>query len=128
MSAIKEVKNLQAATRQRVLDLLNWNDLQYGTFQMEQAYGYLNHIIPDDAWGKNHLPHTATFWAWWRNHWYKRDVQFLEYAEGLSAKKAVLFYEVTHTPEAIEFTPHSVILEDAYAKMVYEVTHKESVC
>lgn len=116
-------------TRQKVMQLLDWNDLQYGYFQMEQAYAYLNHMIPGDAWGKNELPQTASFWAWWRNHWHKRDMQFVDDAKKMDVRKRVLFYEITHNAEAIEYTPHSVILNDAYAKMIKQVTHVESeVC
>lgn len=129
MSAVKEIKTIQMVTRVKVMKMLNWDDLQYGKFQMDQAYAYLNYMMPDDAWGKSHLPQTASFWAWWRNHWHKRDAEFVDFAKGMPVHEAVLFYEITHNAEAIEYTPHSVILADAYAKMIYEMTHKESeVC
>lgn len=126
MSHTFAIKTIQQVTRWQVMKLLQWDDLQYGDFQMERAYAYIEHTIGHDVWGVKELKETASFWAWWRNHWHKRDMQFVQDAKKLSIEERVLFYEITHDAEAIEFTPHATIIADAFAKMIYKETHREA--
>lgn len=107
------------------MKLLGWDDLQYGKFQMEQAYAYLDYAIGLDEWGVQQISETASFWAWWRNHWHKRDMGFVADAKKMSLDERSLFYEITHNAEAIEFTPHRVIMDASFAKVIYQETHKQ---
>jgi hypothetical protein len=121
MSNIKEIKALHQDTRQKVMQLLGWNDLQYGEFQMKQAEAYLDYHIGADGWGIQQIRETPGFWAWWRNHWYKRDVSFVDEAKGLSLSERVLFYEISHDAEGIEFTPHHNVLYHSFQRSMIVV-------
>jgi len=116
MSHVAQIKAIQQLTRQRVMQLLDWSELQYGEFQMQQAEAYIQFMIGDDARGANELKQTPSFWAWWRNHWHRRDAQFVNDIENLSQQETIWFYEITHNAKTIEYTPHSVVFAQALAK------------
>lgn len=118
MSHVKEVLTIQKVTREKVMKLLGWDELQYGKFQMQQAEAYLDYHIGADVWGVQQIKETPGFWAWWRNHWHKRDMQFAEEAKSFSPAERVLFYEITHDAEAMDYTPHSVIMHHTFAREV----------
>lgn len=118
MSHAFSIKTMQQVTRRQVMKLLEWDDLQYGTFQMERAYAYIDLTMGADVWGVKELKETASFWAWWRNHWYKRDLLFVDEVKNLSVTERVYFYEITHDIDAIDYTPHTSIITDAFSKMV----------
>ena len=118
MSHVQEIKSIQQFTRDKVMRLIGWDNLQYGQFQMAQAEAYLDYHIGADVDGVQMIRESAQFWAWWRNHWHKRDMQFVEEVKDMDEAERVLFYEITHDAEAIEFTPHSAIMHHTFAKEV----------
>ena len=115
MSHIKEIVSIQKFTRDKVKQLLGWDDLQYGEYQMQQADAYLEYQIGADVWGVQAIRETPQFWGWWRNQWHKRDMQFVEDAKGLAVNERVLYYEITHDAEAIDFTPQGNVLQHTFA-------------
>jgi len=127
MSYPAQIKTLQQVTRCQVMKLLDWNDQQYANFQFESGYSYLKFWIGDDVWGFSELPLTASFWAWWRNHWHKRDMDFINEAKPMSIAERRRSYSNIHNAETISFSPQKNIMEDAYAKMIYKITHEEEV-
>lgn len=117
MSHIEQVKTIQQATRAKVMLMLGWDDLQYGDFQFKQAEAYLEHHIGADVWGVQQIKETPGFWAWWRNHWHKRDMEFVYDAKALTPTERALFYEITHAVEAIEFTMHHSFAREVVGRL-----------
>ena len=124
MSHTDKIKTIQQVTRWQVMKLLNWNDQQYADFQFEQGYEYLKYWIGEDAFGFAELPLTSAYWAWWRNHWHKRDMSFVESAKQMSLNERLTRYHFIHKPETIQYSPQKAIMENAYAEMIYKVTHE----
>ncbi|MDO3641946.1 hypothetical protein [Mucilaginibacter sp. L3T2-6] len=120
MSHVKAIKTIQQVTRAKVMQLLGWNDLQYGEFQMQQADAYIARQIGDDVWGVQQLKEAPAFWAWWRNHWHRRDEQFIGEVKNLTQPEMVMLYEITHDAEAIEYTPHFVVMQHAFQRQVID--------
>lgn len=125
MNHANKVKAEQQATAYQVMRLLDWNEQQYTNFQFEQAFEYLGFWIGEDVFGYKELPLTASYWAWWRNHWHRRDVEFIAQAQPMSINERRKLYNHINDPETIDYTPHSAVMADAYAKMSYSVTHAE---
>jgi hypothetical protein len=123
MSHTVEIKTIQQVMRWQVMKLLEWDEAQYGEFQMNQAYTYVERAIGLTEWGVAQLMQTPDFWAWWRNHWHKRDMGFVPDAKKLSLQERRLFYEITHDAEAIGFTPHQVVMEAGLAGAIKRVAH-----
>jgi len=125
MSKINQVKTHHLAISGHIMRLLDWNEQQYADFQFDQAYEYLKFWIGEEVWGAKELPMSAAFWAWWRNHWHKRDLSFMDKARAMSMNERRNYYAFIHSPKAIAFKPQSVVMDDAYAKMIYNLTHEE---
>jgi len=115
MSHVKQIASIQQITRSGVLLALGWDDQQYGDFLMQQADAYLQYHIGADVEGVQQIKQTRQFWAWWRNHWHRRDVLFLTEIKHLAPAEKGLFYQITHDAEAIEFTPHHLVMEHTFA-------------
>lgn len=115
MSHTKHIATIQQITRNKVLAALGWDDLRYGAFIMARADAYLQYHIGADVDGVQLIKETTGFWAWWRNHWHRRDMLFLDEIKHLAPAEKVLYYEITHNAEAIEFTPHHLVMADSFA-------------
>lgn len=118
MSHTAMIKTIQQYTREKVMGLLEWDDLRYGEFQMQQADAYLEHHIGADVWGLKEIRESEHFWKWWRNHWFTRDADFIADAKGMSVDDRRLYYEVCHEVEAIEFSPASALMHHTFSRQV----------
>jgi hypothetical protein len=123
MNQAARIKAEQQQAKAQVMRMLNWNDQQFANFQFEMGFEYLKFWIGEDQFGFAELPQTASFWAWWRNHWHKRDLEFISRSATLSVNECRRFYRLFHDAEAIEYQPNSVVMDDAYAQMIYNLTH-----
>lgn len=124
MNQAAKVKAAQQRAKEQVMRMLDWNDQQYANFQFEMGYEYLKFWVGDDDFGMKELPLTASFWAWWRNHWHKRDEDFINRSSLLTVAECRRFYRLFHDAETIEYQPNSVVMDDAYAQMIYNLTHE----
>lgn len=118
---INQVRIGAKSTFQEVMDVLHWDDLQYANFQESMGYEYLKAEFGEGVPFVRELPYTAEFWAWWKNHWQKRDVLFLLEAEKLDLSNRVLLYRQYHSSEDFYFRPHRKILEKSYSIMIGKV-------
>jgi hypothetical protein len=64
-------------TRDQVLAICDLQPDALNELQFETALQCLEKVLQSDAHGIAELPKNAAFWAWWREQWYRRDVQFL---------------------------------------------------
>jgi hypothetical protein len=80
------------------------------------------------------LESNSLFWAWWRNHWHKTDMDFVEQCQrivvaddGLRKRdlaERMHLYDAMHSPEAFAYTPHSSILQEALKTIKPLIKHK----
>lgn len=117
LTHIEKIRRVTRANQERVMTLLDWNDLQYAEFQEKMGYAYLKSEYGDTAF-INELPYTSAFWKWFRNQWAKRDQIFLLAACNMSYRERVESYNAMHNPESFEFHPHRRILEQSYSNMI----------
>ena len=117
MSYTTEIKLLQDSTRQTVMLMLNWNDLQYGNFQFNQGEAYLEHHIGADVWGVKQIRESAQYWAWWRNQWFKRDQAFIELAQNKGIAERHKYYARCHDVEHLEIHLHHSFSREIIGKV-----------
>jgi len=129
-----QIRKQEAQTlKYRVCELLNWDELQYAEYQYKAGLQYLQHYIPNDPAGIDMLAGNKIYWAWWKNRWADRDLQFCNPGTPmLSMATRKKMYDLLHNPAflAKEIWPNGIVLNDSYAKMVGEVidnTHKVSL-
>ncbi|TAN15158.1 MAG: hypothetical protein EPN37_10300 [Chitinophagaceae bacterium] len=121
MSYLKILKAQHITDRQRILELLTWDELQYGEFQMKMGEAWLRHYLGNDAYGIEYLVKDRMFWKWWINQWNHRDESFLTYAASLTYSARINKYEYLHSPKLLHARPHSCVLEESYARMIGEL-------
>lgn len=110
--------------KQRVCDLLNWDELAYAEYQYKAGLLYLQHYIPNDPSGIDMLASNKVYWSWWKNRWADRDKQFCNPGTPMLCLSTRLkMYHLLHNPEylAKEIWPNGVVLNDSYAKMIGDV-------
>ena len=83
-------------SKQRAMQMLGWDELQYATYQEEagikwlERYPYARTFVP-------RIIKTELFWQFWRTNWAVRDEEFCEYAGMLkSDKEAREMYNIIH--------------------------------
>lgn len=115
------------ASKERIMRLLEWSELQYCDFQYRMGLEFLQEYIPGDPYGIAYLERHPVFWAWWRNQWTLRDEIYLN--SDISTVRLRLrqnIYIQNNNPRALAqgITPPAVVLDDSYAQMIQE-TFKE---
>lgn len=115
------------ASKERIMRLLEWSELQYCEFQYRIGLEYLQAYIQSDPSAIAFLESHRVFWNWWRNQWVLRDEVYLDseiYTVGIKYRRNI--YTELHNPRALAegITPPAVVLDDSYAQMIQE-TFKE---
>lgn len=64
--------------RAQVMALCNFTDEDMNQLQWDGAIQCLEKVLQSDAHGIAELPKTQAFWLWWREQWYRRDLQFID--------------------------------------------------
>lgn len=101
-----------------VQQVLGWNDEQFANYQMQCGYDYLRSTFGPDLPFLDEVVKCKAFWGWWKNHWTRRDEEFLMMAGLLRRHEAEEYYKLMHEPGGIGFTPHAEIMEETYALMI----------
>lgn len=117
-SSVATVKEVAVTHKELIQALLDWDELQYCNFQMEQGELYLNKLIGPDQYGIEFLVKSPTFWKWWINLWNKRDQDFIAELVNTDKEECIEVYRFTHSPYRLTSRPHKVILEESYRQMV----------
>lgn len=109
-----------ASIKERVQRLLKWNDAKYAQFQERMGYRYLEEELQADEASIKALSQERLFWAWWINHWNRRDEAFLHAHEGTATGCTVLeqIYRLKHNPNAVVFRPQRTILRGSFPQMI----------
>lgn len=115
------LRQAQGNTRQQIIKLLGWTELEYSSFIYETGLQYLELYIPTDRAGIDALSRSKIFWAWWRNHWAIRDRNYLEIHQQFSPVNYELLYQQEHSAETLTTSifPNAVVLEDSYSNMIH---------
>lgn len=115
------------ASKERIMRLLEWSELQYCEFQYRMGLEFLQEYIPGDPYGIAYLERHRVFWAWWRNQWTLRDEIYLNSdISTVRLRHRQNIYIQNNNPRALAqgITPPALLLDDSYAQMIQE-TFKE---
>lgn len=123
MSHVKRQLTIQQVTRQKVMQLLDITELQYGSLVMDAAFAYLHQHMGDSP-SKNELSKTSLFWAWWRNHWHDVDMDFIQEVKHMSKAERNDWYAIVHDPATFNYTPQKSILQDACKTVKPQIKHQ----
>lgn len=118
---IERMRQEHATVRTQVLNLIGWDELQYGLFQEEMGKEFLRSWFGDGVPLVDDLPNHKEFWSWWKLHWVKRDREFLEMSGLLFPHELQDYYRETHDPHGVQFYPHGSILEATYEAMIHRL-------
>ncbi len=77
MNIAKQITNDMHEARKQVVALCNFTDEELNQLQWDAAIQCLEKVLQSDEFGIAELPKTSAFWAWWREQWYRRDMQFI---------------------------------------------------
>jgi hypothetical protein len=125
VTQIEQVRQANASVKLQVLNLLGWDELQYGEFQESSGLAYLKHWFGEIPL-INDLPNHRVFWNWWVIHWVERDREFLEMSGLLFRHELASYYKELHDPVSIPFRPHSAVMADTWHSMIHRLI-KEAV-
>lgn len=118
---INQIRVQALSQKEQVMSALQWSDLQYAEYQEQMGYLYLKSEFGSDSLYVAELPYSPEFWAWWKNHWSKRDQLFLMDAYKLDLSERLTLYSQLHNPYEFHFRPHSKVLEKTYSCMISRV-------
>lgn len=126
---INDAYNKKAdALKRKVCAELRWTDEEYQNFWLDTGRDYLGEYLKDEH-NVNLIAKSRIFWAWWRNHWIRRDETFLEFATntafGVTDKRNN--YHEFHDAKvlALRIYPNGVILNESYVNMIDELINEE---
>jgi hypothetical protein len=129
LTLVQQRQYAAATLKERVCQLLQWNEQQYAEFQYEAGLEYMQLYTLDDKVACNVLERSKIFWNWWKNAWANRDEVFFGYQNlGLiNASTIEKMYMQLHDALALaeELRPDALVLGDSYKKMIGVVIKKE---
>ena len=126
MSHIAQQRALFAKNRAIIQKLLQWDDLNYTTFQYEAGIIYLEEQMCLPEYEAKMLQEDELFWKWWINEWNLVDAILATTLEKVHPSQHVRRYVHVHTQAMVDKHPSSAIVEESYAKMIGEFNDKHN--
>jgi hypothetical protein len=116
---------IQKALKIEIIELLEWEELQWCSFQFEQGLRYLDSYVGRDA---HNLLQKEIFWTWWKDQWALRDEDLM--IRGLAelpVEDRVGIYTELHDGMALTSLvhPHRTVMEQSYAEMINQLILEE---
>lgn len=113
----------------RIMFMTGITESQLNTMIFDQGIEYLRREAGYDEWGIKVISCCSMYWAWWKNLWYNRDIQFLQSLGNINTEnltergKRNLFleYQVAHDLKNIDQYPGSIIMQQAYENIITEI-------
>jgi hypothetical protein len=78
MKLAAQIKNDQLQARAEVLALCGMEEEELNEMQFNAAMDCLEKVLETDEHGICELPKNTSFWLWWKEQWYRRDLVFME--------------------------------------------------
>lgn len=123
ISHVEKMRAVAQSNKEVILELLDWDELQYCEFQEQQGREYLETVVCPDGYGAKELGDSRLFWRWWINQWNRRDDDFLDgtYSMSRDMYGDLEVYLELHSPEFLQGQhPHRVVFEASYSVMIGE--------
>jgi hypothetical protein len=103
-----------------VLAMLEMNESEHFVLVVDKASDYLTKQLGPDEKGRERLLGAPEFWAWWRNHWARRDAQFIDECVGShddSIADLRAYYKHIHSSDRLQtIRPHKRMMDKSFVK------------
>jgi hypothetical protein len=100
-------------TRAQVMALCGISQEELNQLQWDGAMLCLEKVLQSDDHGIAELPKTTAFWMWWREQWYRRDVEFLE---ALKFDTDLMAYTCALPGQRMRVTIHESEMHEMYLR------------
>lgn len=105
---------------------LGWSIQNYAQFIYDCGITYLAKYIPDCPQVATEISKSLVFWNWWKAHWEKRELQFIEQIYGLEEnhEEMLELYKELHDPRSLAegIYMNGEVLNETYAEMFGKLT------
>lgn len=119
-------KNLQ----RKVQSLLGWDQQEYADFIYKGGLAYLERYIPAYPLVVAQISKSLVFWNWWKMHWEKRELQFMEQVYGLEENRDEMLeiYNDLHDARSLAAAVYlnGQVLQESYAEMIGTITKAQT--
>ncbi|MGQ0739091.1 MAG: hypothetical protein ACT4OJ_08550 [Bacteroidota bacterium] len=120
---------IDKSIQREVQALLNWNAQQWAQHVYECALSYLQKLMPEYPQIVRQISSSKTFWNWWKHHWEKRDMEFIEQIDlsNDAIIDPVAEYLEKHDPRTLAegIYLNGQVLEESYAQMIGAITKNQ---
>jgi hypothetical protein len=126
---------IDKSLQKEVRELLGWSAIEYAEFIEDTGIAYLQQLAPNYPQVVAQITKSKIFWNWWKAHWEKRDMQFVEecycWDEGTESRVQVYKNHNDAQTLAEALYMNGQVLQDSYPKMIGQLTdtqlykHKE---
>jgi hypothetical protein len=137
MIAIKRKTAVEAArlkakrTHELVIVMLEMDETEHFEFMVDKAVDYLKKQCGPDHAGQQRLLGQDEFWAWWKNHWSRRDAQFMDEAlasESNNLDDLKAYYNYVHSSDRLQsIRPHKRTMDKSFTKHVQPIIDREGI-
>jgi hypothetical protein len=126
-TAAEAAKEKAQRTHELVLAMIEWSENEHFEFVVDKAADYLQKQCGPDVIGQERLLAQPEFWMWWKNHWNRRDADFVEQCLGeTNLKDLRAYYKHIHSSDRLQsIRPHRSMLQKSFAKVVLPVLERE---
>lgn len=130
-SAVEAARLKAKRTHELVLVMLELTEAEHFEFMVDKAIEYLKKQCGPDVIGQQRLLEQSEFWAWWKNHWNRRDEQFLDEVLVTENNRIVdlrAYYDYVHGTDRLQsIRPHKRLMDKSWAKQVQPILEREVV-
>jgi hypothetical protein len=128
-TAIESAKDKAKRTQELVLVMLEWDSDDHFVFVVDKASEYLKKQCGPDVIGQQRLMGQPEFWTWWKNHWSRRDADFIDQCLGeTNLENLNAYYRHIHSSDRLQtIRPHKSMLQKSFAKLTKPAAEREVV-
>lgn len=120
------MQTLDRSLQKEVQAHLGWDAEQWAQFVYDCGITYLAKYLPAYPQVVTQITRSTIFWNWWKAHWEKRDIEFLETIDASNDGiiDPVEIYKEQHDPRTLAegIYLNGQVLQESYADMIGKIT------
>lgn len=120
---------LDKSVQREVRALLAWDAQAWAQYVFDCGIAYLQKLMPSYPQVASQISRQQIFWNWWKAHWEKRDMEFLEKID--ESQEAIIDpvaeYRELHDPRTLAEAIYlnGQVLEESYAEMFGKLSDEQ---
>jgi hypothetical protein len=123
-------RTIDETTMKAVCKFTGYTDQQYTQMVYDNALTYLTAFMPEYPAVHKEITQSVIFWNWWKEHWERRDKEFVEQmTENYhSAADCIEYHKAIHDPVALAsgLFLNGQVLQETYAKMIGDIMNNQT--